>query len=1046
MTDVVTPKWAATDAGRGKMRRRAPNNISAVLLLVGLPVALLRLAGWPLPTSPPSKAHLAQWLDQPLTHASVTGAITLAAWGIWSLLLAAAVTDLYGWVCRRCRMPHLTPPRPLQMLAAALLGTTAASATISTPAHGASTATGSGHDDTGHRSPAARTWTDHTQPAAAGRGAAPPPGPSATVDTGVGDDTPVRAAAVRNPATAGSATTGTGPTGPAATTVRRAPGVRLPVYEVARGDWMVKVAQRFLGDEDRYVDIERLNPQWERQDHRFPDHWEPGWRVVLPADAHDAGPRRHAAGRLTVTTAPAPPTTTPPGRPQPTRPAHTPSPPPPRSPSTAPSASASPAPSTSLSPSPGEVVPQPTTPASPAPSSASPSAGHSGSSPSSSNEPPANAPDTHDGHGVDLPGGWVALPLAAAVVAAATTVWRRRRHRYLPRPVRGEPLDDPDLQPLPSVVTRLRHAVREQTPELLRPPTPASPTVADYRTADAGHRPQLPPVGPSGLDLAGLADRVPPGGLGLVGPGAEAAARGLLVATLSAGTPADPDAKGQLIIPADALTTLLGADAVHVGDILRLTVTASLSEALTHTEELLIQRRRLLEDSDVPDLPAMRAADPYHPPMPPVLLLAETPPAELRARLTTTLHLGGPLQITAVLLGDWPRGNTLTVADDGRTVNTGSPRLSILDVPTTLHLLHTLREAHTGEPTATAPADSPAAADLLTPPPLTDASAEQTPETPTHNDDDAVDRPPAPATPDAAASTAVAAAHTAADSTEDSAPATKNSQPRPARRQPVRIRLLGEPMILDRDGNPVPGLRHHARELLVYLAVHRGGADLSQIMEAFWPTATVRRASERLSTEAGDLRRRIRQAAGDRDIQPVVNTGGRYHLNPDLVDLDVWRLVDTLRQAAATTDAAARGRLLRHAVDTHTGPLADGHDYDWIEQPREQLRRHGIRARLDLAALLADTQPREAADLTHTAAALDPINEDLARQAMRALARVGDADAVRAVLHQLRTALDDIDEEPSSETIALAAHLQRRISSRAGTDDEPGSAGNHATP
>jgi two-component SAPR family response regulator len=209
-------------------------------------------------------------------------------------------------------------------------------------------------------------------------------------------------------------------------------------------------------------------------------------------------------------------------------------------------------------------------------------------------------------------------------------------------------------------------------------------------------------------------------------------------------------------------------------------------------------------------------------------------------------------------------------------------------------------------------------------------------------------------------------------------------------------------------------------------------------MEAFWPTATVPRARERLSTEAGDLRRRVRQAAGDKDLQPVVNTGSRYHLDPQLLDIDVWRLLDALRQAGATTDPTARATALRQAVDAHTGTLAAGQDYDWIEQPREQLRRHGIRARLNLAALIADPEPRTAADLAQAAAALDPINEDLARQAMRALARIGDAGAVRAALQRLRAALDDIDEEPSGETIALAAQLQREIASTGRRpDDQP---------
>ncbi|WP_081883930.1 LysM peptidoglycan-binding domain-containing protein [Micromonospora parva] len=70
------------------------------------------------------------------------------------------------------------------------------------------------------------------------------------------------------------------------------------IYEVARGDWLAGVAQRFLGDADRYAEIAAVNPELERRDHRFPNHIERGWRVTLPKDAHDRGPADHAQGEL----------------------------------------------------------------------------------------------------------------------------------------------------------------------------------------------------------------------------------------------------------------------------------------------------------------------------------------------------------------------------------------------------------------------------------------------------------------------------------------------------------------------------------------------------------------------------------------------------------------------------------------------------------------------------------------------------------------------------------------------------------------------------
>jgi DNA-binding SARP family transcriptional activator len=797
---------------------------------------------------------------------------------------------------------------------------------------------------------------------------------------------------------------------------RNAPG---GIHQVVKDDNLWDIADAKLGDPYRWREIYVLN-RGHRQANGHaltdPDVIHIGWILALPARNRQAptlatpehtGPAPH-------TPAPASPT---PGSSTPASP----------SPTTPTPASPRPAGSATAEPDPDGVVPEPTAPTPSPANTTAPSTGTAGTPPSASpsSEPPANAPHADDGEGVSLPGGWVGLPLAATLLAAAALVWRRRRHRYQPRLVSGEPLDDQDLRPLPPVVGRLRHSVREQAPQLLDPPpAPRQPSVAEYAQADTEEW-ELPPVGPSGIDLAGLTDQLPAGGLGLTGPGAEPAARGLLVATLFTGGPTDPDARGQVVIPADALTTLLGAHTVQIGAIPRLTVAATLSDALTRVEELLIERRRQLQEYDAADLAELRAADPYHPPMPPVLLLAEAPRPELHTRLSSTLQLGTPLQISAVLLGEWPGGDTLTVHADGRTTAAEPQRLAVLDVATTVQLLNVLREAHTGERATPPQADAHGPASDL---PAASPSTEETAPEP-------VDSQPAATTAPAAAESTTEEQHptepvaaTGPSTETDAGDTTRSPQPRPRPRQPVRIRLLSEPAIFDRDGTATTGLRLHARELLVYLAVHRDGADLPQIMEAFWPTATLRRAGERLSTEVADLRGRIRKAAADGKIQPVINTGGRYVLNADLLDIDLWRMADALRRASKATDPAARIAALREAVDAHTGVLADGHDYDWIEQHREQVRRHGLRAGLHLANLLTEHDPTEAAALAQSAADLDPYNEEAARQAMRSLSRIGDTAGIRTRLLRLRDALDEIDEEPSGETTALATQLQRKIS------------------
>jgi len=1027
--------------------RRAGQVLTGVccvaVLVAGPPLALLRLVGPSLPWPP--------GVDDPdgtaVVHQAVIAAAALTGWLIWAAILAALAARIVRGLARLLRLlPHLRLPGPLQSLSAAVLGTVAVTTAASSAAPAAAHATATTSDP----------WLSPAYPLTSG------------------NSTPDRVSGHQHTSAVPST---------ALDMHRTASPPQLLVYPVAQGDWLGYIAERFLGDFNRYPDIRDLNPDLipDRSGPHGPDHIQPRWRLKLPANAYDRGPRKHATGHLV-----APPSTPtnpgsgaddPAGNPPPPPPPHTPAP---TTPTPTTPTRAAPAPSAPTS-SPAPIGGRPAAPsrsttasAAPDPSEAptafatytpGPSADASGtvasSTPSRSSLAPAPAgtrqapPKDRRGIGVHLPGGWIPIPLAVALVAAAAMVWLRRRHRYIPGQPAGPVLSDPDLQPLPPAVTVLRRGVRRYAPDLLPPITGPEPA-SGHETAEATRLPatqppardaatleELPPIGPSGPDLAGLGSPLPAGGLGLVGDGAYAAARAMLVATLSSGSPGDPDARGQVVIPVDALTTLLGVDAVNLTPTPRLTVTANLGEALTRLDELVIERRRTLHDEDADDLESMRAADPMHPPMPPVLLLAEVPEPPSRARLTTTLHLGAPLQINAVLLGDWSRGDTLDVDTEGYTDTEDSDRLAVLDTTTTLHLLQILSEAHTGQHSA-APVPEPAVPATIDEADPTRAGHDVQAELDLPDLDlpelDAPKREP----------------QTRADTAQADAPARvprpdpgdAASAPAVARAR-VDVRVLGRPALLT-VGPPKQELRRRALELLIYLAVHRRGANLPDIKEAFWPDASNRRAGERLQTEVGDLRARVRDAyraanpdtETDEQLQPVVNTGGRYHLNPDLVDIDWWTVQDAL--AAATTDTAHRVEHLRRAVDAFGGPLAEGCGYDWLPDVAEHVRRQGIIAYTQLATLVADTDAdtdadidtAEAARLFDRAAALEPINEELARAAMRAQARLGDADAVRAALHRIRTALDEIDVEPDEATTTLAADLLGQITS-AGPEPRP---------
>jgi hypothetical protein len=71
-----------------------------------------------------------------------------------------------------------------------------------------------------------------------------------------------------------------------------APSIDAGIYTVVKGDWLGHIAERYLGDFDRYPEIAQLNPHL-INDH---DHIEPTWNLTLPRDARDRGPQNHATG------------------------------------------------------------------------------------------------------------------------------------------------------------------------------------------------------------------------------------------------------------------------------------------------------------------------------------------------------------------------------------------------------------------------------------------------------------------------------------------------------------------------------------------------------------------------------------------------------------------------------------------------------------------------------------------------------------------------------------------------------------------------------
>jgi hypothetical protein len=286
-------------------------------ILVGGPVLLLRLGGNPVPDRLPAPGELLDLLTRPDDGSLLLWALSLVGWGAWAVVAGSLLLELGAQLTGR-RTPQLPGLAGPQRLASVLVASVLA----------ALTAPGIGHAHAAYLDGAPTVAVTAGPPASdigpAGLAPGPAwlaPGPAerasgpaerasgpAEVAPGPAEAAPRPAERASGPAEVapgpaeaapGPPEAPPGPTGTTAAGATRSVGQSQPlVHEVAKGDWMWHIAGRYLGDERRYPEIARLNPEYDRRYADYPDHIQPGDRLVLPADAYDRGERRHATGDL----------------------------------------------------------------------------------------------------------------------------------------------------------------------------------------------------------------------------------------------------------------------------------------------------------------------------------------------------------------------------------------------------------------------------------------------------------------------------------------------------------------------------------------------------------------------------------------------------------------------------------------------------------------------------------------------------------------------------------------------------------------------------
>jgi DNA-binding SARP family transcriptional activator len=660
------------------------------------------------------------------------------------------------------------------------------------------------------------------------------------------------------------------------------------------------------------------------------------------------------------------------------------------------------------------TVPGPITTVTPvpaAPHAVLPVVGHAAPAPPQAFHPvlPA-AVHTIRGGGIDLGGG---LLLGGGVVAALTGI---------------------------AVATGIgrRHAVHRSTALDNSPGPVVRQLTANPVNLQTEPDPNTEPAGtdvPLGLRDGHtiLVDAAATFGLGLIGPGALAAVRAILIGTLathttSAAVLSTQDARR--VIRSTTLPPDTANPEPSCNGNTRITIVPSRDIVLDHLETEILTRTRLLEDSNGNHTPAP--------------LIAVTAAPEDSRRVQAIADLGVGLGIIVIVLGPWPTGLTCHI-----TINGHIDAVKGHDAPDWTSSL-------TGLQVFTARAD--AARELLAilrPPPSqsppTARPAANIHSTPTpHPPRDPTTPNPSPdadwiarrLSPTADPAPAPSKIHTRLSSTTGTPTPRQPDNPTITSTRPVRIAVVGRLRVLHRLSTQEPiditkPLAPKQRDIVIYLALHPDGIRRETLAAALWPDAPGDRPYNSFHATLSQMRRAIRTATNSSVDSLIVHQDGYYTLDPDVVDVDLWHVNDALHTSRHATTERERTAALHQIAELYNGDLAEGLNADWLDTPREALRRDVLDALATLIHRIREQDPEQTLSLLEQARHLDPHNEAIYRDIIRTQARLDHHDAIKRTLDLLNTALAEIDTSPSAETRTLAAELQRRSASSTATPHSP---------
>lgn len=234
----------------------------------------------------------------------------------------------------------------------------------------------------------------------------------------------------------------------------------------------------------------------------------------------------------------------------------------------------------------------------------------------------------------------------------------------------------------------------------------------------------------------------------------------------------------------------------------------------------------------------------------------------------------------------------------------------------------------------------------------------------------------------------------------------------------LALRLLGQPQVVDEDGNVLAIKSRKLLHLLAYLWLHRGRSlPRDKLAGVFWPESREDKAQNSLRNALTHLRHILDTHLGDSDRHLAVDRAA-VCLEPHVpLWVDAARF-DELCEEAAQLSQPGELPTLERATELYQGPFVEGCYEEWCLPERDRLRdRYKQCLERLVSAHMKAYHHQTAIEWAQRLLALDPLQEHVHQQLMRLYYQTGQRHRAIQQYTACRNVLDaELQADPELQT------------------------------